>query len=155
MPTRTPKRPVRFVNAAVTATILAASCFLGNAAQAQTYMNMTVGGQFAPGVFGQISIGSAPPPPVINAQPVIVGRPIVGAPLIYMHVSDAERRDWRHACRHYNACGRPVHFVQVDNRNPWWDHRDEHREVVRHEEEHRDEHRDGHDHGDRRWDEGH
>ena len=110
--------------------ILAASGFWGSSAFAQSYMNVTVGGQFSPGVFGQISIGSAPPPPVVNVQPVIVGRPIVGAPVVYMHVPEDERRDWRHACRRYGACGRPVQFVRVEDNNRWWEHREE----MRHEQ---------------------
>jgi len=111
---------------ATAAIALAALC--GSNAQAQTYMNMTVGGQFSPGVFGQISIGSAPPPPVINPQPIIIGRPIVGAPVVYMHVPDDEQRDWRHACRRYGACGRPVHFIRVEESNRWWEPHDERRD---------------------------
>ena len=115
---------------------LVAGCLFASTAQAQLYTNVTVGGQFAPGVFGQISIGSAPPPPVINAAPVIVGTPVVGAPIMYMHVSDREIHDWRHACRRYNACGHPVHFVKVDQNNRWWEHGGP---EVRHEEVRHDE----------------
>ena len=135
------------------ATLIAAGCLFSISAQAQIYMNTTVGGQFAPGIFGQISIGNAPPPPVINAQPIIVGTPVVGAPIMYMHVPDYEARDWMRYCHHYNACGRPVHFVQVDQRNRWWEARPEVRhEEVRREERHEEMRHE--DHGDRRWEEG-
>ena len=109
----------------LTTALLAATGFVGTTAFAQSYMNMTVGGQFSPGVFGQISIGSAPPPPVVNVQPVIIGRPVVGAPVVYMHVPEEERRDWRHACKRYGTCGRPVQFVRIEDNNRWWEHHDE------------------------------
>ena len=146
-------KPALLRHTLTAAALLAALC--GTAAQAQTYMNMTVGGQFAPGVFGQVSIGSAPPPPVINPQPIIVGRPVVGAPVVYMHVPEPEQRDWRHACRRYRACGRPVHFVQVEDGNRWWEPhdgpRDEHRDERHDDRRGRDEGRDNreyrHDNG--------
>jgi hypothetical protein len=143
-------------------TLTAAVAFFalcGAGAQAQTYMNMTVGGQFAPGVFGQVSIGSAPPPPVINLQPIVVGRPIAGAPVVYMHVPEPEQRDWRHACKRYGACGRPVHFVRVEDSNRWWephdapqyerrdDRRDERRDDRRGRNEGRDDREYRHDNG--------
>ncbi len=106
---------------AVALTLVAA----GNA-RAQAYANLTLGGAFAPGVYGQIAIGNNPPPPVINAQPVIVGRPVHGAPVMYLHVSPKESREWRRYCARYHACGHPVHFVQADPRNRWWEQHNEH-----------------------------
>ena len=50
-------------------------------AQAQAYVNATVGGELAPGVYGRINIGNAPPPPLIYAEPVIIHRPAVVVPL--------------------------------------------------------------------------
>ena len=97
-----------------------------DAARAQAYANVTIGGAFAPGVYGQIAIGNNPPPPVINAQPVIMGRPVYGAPLMYLHVAPEEYRDWGGYCSRYHACGYPVHFVQADPRNRWWEHHSEH-----------------------------
>lgn len=93
-------------------------------AKAQTYMNMTIGGAFAPGVYGQIAIGDNMPPPLMNVQPVIVGRPVYGAPVMYLHVAPDEYRHWGRYCGRYNACGRPVNFVRVDERNRWWAHED-------------------------------
>jgi hypothetical protein len=93
---------------------------------AQPYVNVTVGGQFAPGVYGQIAIGNNQPPPVVYAQPVIVGQPVYGAPVVYMHVSPSEYRDWGRHCARYGACGYPVHFVQAESANRWWEHHNEH-----------------------------
>lgn len=49
----------------------------GNVAWAQSYVNATVDGQLAPGVYGRIQIGSGGPPPLIYAEPVIIQRPPV------------------------------------------------------------------------------
>ena len=121
------------------APLAALAMMAAGAAHAQAYINITAGGAFAPGVYGQIAIGNNPPPPVVNVEPVIVGQPIVGAPVMYLNVRPEESRDWARYCGRYNACGRPVHFVRVDPREPWWDHHNEHlrgEEHYRHEEEH-------------------
>lgn len=122
------------------AALLATFAWVG-AAQAQPYVNLTVGGQFSPGVFGQVQVGNAPPPPVYNPQPIIVGNVIQGAPVIYMHVPEHEQRRWHEYCGRYNACGRPVHFVRVEDNNRWWEDRRSH-------EDRRDENR--HDNGEHR-----
>ena len=88
---------------------------------AQAYANVSVGGAFSPGVYGQISIGNNAPPPVMNVQPVIVGTPTYGAPPIYLHVAPEEYRDWGRYCGRYYACGQPVYFVRVEQSNPWWE----------------------------------
>jgi hypothetical protein len=94
--------------------------------RAQSYVNVTVGGAFAPGVFGQISLGNNPPPPVWNAQPVIYGHPVYGAPVRYLHVPQEEYRDWGRHCARYRACGHPVQFVRVEQNNRWWENHSEH-----------------------------
>ena len=98
---------------------------MSGAAHAQAYANVTVGGAFAPGVFGQIFIGNNPPPPVLNVQPVIVGAPVYGAAPVYLHVAPEEYRDWERYCGRYRACGQPVHFVRVEQSNPWWERHDQ------------------------------
>ena len=114
---------------------------------AQSYVNLNVGGALAPGVFGEISIGSAPPPPVLNPAPVVVVQGGPPRPPAYLYVPEAHRRDWAHHCAEYHACDRPVHFVEVNEKNRWWDHHEarEHHEMRREDErheEHRDERRD-------------
>lgn len=94
-------------------------------AQAQPYVNVTIGGAFAPGVYGQIVLGNNPPPPVFNAVPVIVGPPVVGASVMYIYASDDEYRDWARHCARYGACGRPVYFVRADRGDPWWNRRND------------------------------
>ncbi len=126
-----------------------------------------------PGLFGQLNIGNVPAPELIFRTPMLVAPPpyevAVPAP-IYLHVPPGYERHWDRHCREYDACGRPVYFVQDrwyrrvyvpayrrdqerererhdehrgrDDRRDY--HRDEHRD---HRDEHRD-HRDHRDHGD-------
>ena len=91
------------------------------AAQAQdVYINGTVGGAIAPGVYGQITFGGRPPPPVLYAQPILVQRGPIAEPPLYLYVPPGHSKNWRRYCGRYNACGRPVYFVQVNERNRWW-----------------------------------
>ena len=69
-----------------------------------------------PGVYGRIEIGSTPPPPVLYPQPVIIQRPVavVAAPPppLYLYVPPGHAKNWGKHCYRYNACARPVYFVQ-------------------------------------------
>ncbi|WP_394789809.1 hypothetical protein [Rhodoferax sp.] len=105
------------------AALLALAAGLGSTAvQAQElYLNGTIGAAVAPGVYGQITFGSNPPPPVLYAQPVVIQRgPEIGPPL-YLYVPPGHSKHWGRYCGQYHACGRPVYFVQVNERNRWWD----------------------------------
>ena len=106
----------------------------GSAAHAQAYVNVTVGGAFAPGVYGQIALGNNPPPPLVNVQPIVVGRPVFGVPPMYLYAPPEHQRDWARYCDFYRACGHPVHFVQVDPRQRWWE---QHRTYLREPEHYR------------------
>ncbi len=128
--------------------VVALTAGMAGAVHAQAYSNITVGGAFAPGVFGQISIGNNAPPPVMNVQPVLVGRPVYGAAPIYLHVAPQEYRDWGRYCRRYHACGQPVHFVRVEQHNRWWERHVEHRPHIHHRPNHF-RHDDGHRWGNR------
>ena len=67
-----------------------------------------------PGFYGQINIGRLPAPPVIYSQPVlIVPAPNAVRPSpIYLRVPPGHAKHWNKHCREYDACGRPVYFVQ-------------------------------------------
>jgi hypothetical protein len=121
MNSKHPTHRVRNVLAAVALTLSVAG-----AAHAQAYANVTVGGAFAPGVYGQISLGNNAPPPVWNAQPVMHGQPVYGAPVMYLHVPQEEYRDWGRHCARYRACGHPVYFVRAEQSNRWWERHSEH-----------------------------
>lgn len=111
MITMTTTRSIRlFLSGAVAALLLAAA----GGAHAQGYVNATVGGELAPGVYGRINIGNAPPPPLIYAEPVIIQRPAVVVPRtpIYLYVPPGHAKNWGKHCGRYNACNQPVYFVQ-------------------------------------------
>ena len=96
----------------IAAGVLALSTLAVLPAQAQV---TTLQGALAPGVYGRIDIGNAPPPPLIYAQPIIIQRPaglVQQAPL-YLHVPPGHAKKWSKHCSKYNACGQPVYFVKV------------------------------------------
>lgn len=97
--------------------LVALTALCGGAAQAATTsVSATVEGTLAPGVYGRIDIGSAPPPPLIYAQPVLIYRQpvVVQQPPLYLHVPPGHAKKWSKHCAQYNACGQPVYFVRVD-----------------------------------------
>ena len=67
-----------------------------------------------PGFYGRIDIGGMPPPRLIYAQPVEVYRAPVGVVRepIYLRVPPGHAKHWSRHCREYDACDRPVYFVQ-------------------------------------------
>ncbi|MFL6665078.1 MAG: hypothetical protein ACJ8G7_23140 [Rhizobacter sp.] len=67
-----------------------------------------------PGVYGRVDIGNYGPPPLVQPQPVIITRPavVVEQPPLYLYVPPGHQKNWRRHCGQYNACGRPVYFVQ-------------------------------------------
>ena len=70
-----------------------------------------------PGFYGRIDIGSVGAPPVlVYPQPVIIvpQRTVVVQQPVYMHVPPGHAKNWRKHCARYDACGRPVYFVQED-----------------------------------------
>ena len=90
---------------------------LGSTAMAaEPYVNATVGGVLVPGVYGQIQIGNAPPPPVLYPRPVVIVQPavVVQQEPMYLYVPPGHAKKWAKHCGKYNACGRPVYFVNMD-----------------------------------------
>jgi hypothetical protein len=114
----------------------------------QPIINLSVGGEIAPGVYGQVRFGNAPPPPVVLAEPVIIERhaPNVEVQPIYLHVPPDHQRNWASHCHEYRACNRPVYFVKSREYEPGYrkeERRDERHDMRRDErrEERRDERR--------------
>lgn len=82
-------------------------------------VNVIVGGEIKPGIYGRVEIGTSPPPPVVYTKPVII-RPIAVAPQpVYMHVPPGHAKKWSKHCHKYNACAQPVYFV----RGPEYEHK--------------------------------
>lgn len=98
------------------------SLMLGSfAAQAgQPVINLSVGGEISPGVYGEVQFGNAPPPPVFYPQPRIIVRDPRGHHLepLYLHVPPGHAKNWRKHCREYDACDRPVFFVRSEEYEP-------------------------------------
>jgi len=76
-----------------------------------------------PGFYGRLDIGGYPQPEVLYRQPRVMYQSAMTRPPIYMNVPPGHAKDWRKHCRHYNACGERVYFVQ----NNWYE-----REYVSH-----------------------
>lgn len=95
----------RFIFAAVLA-VIALPAFAGNVG-----VSINIG---QPGYYGSIDIDNYPPPQLVYEEPIIVERvpvQVVREPL-YLRVPPGYARHWRSHCREYEACGRPVYFVQ-------------------------------------------
>ncbi len=81
-------------------------------AQAGVGVSVSVG---QPGFYGQLDIGDYyPRPQVLYAEPrVIYVEPVYRyAQPVYLHVPPGHAKRWPNYCGRYNACGRPVYFVQ-------------------------------------------
>ncbi|MCL2658332.1 MAG: hypothetical protein FWD62_13160 [Betaproteobacteria bacterium] len=75
---------------------------------AQAQISVSVG---VPGFYGAIDIGNAPPPALIYQQPVAVQPAAVGIAPLYLYVPPEQYGRWGEYCGRYNACNRPVYFV--------------------------------------------
>lgn len=66
-----------------------------------------------PGFYGRIDIGDFPQPNLVYPEPIVIHRPVgvVYEPL-YLHVPPGHAKRWSYYCGRYDACGRPVYFVQ-------------------------------------------
>ena len=109
---------IRFLIAAAGAALVA------TAAGAQTIsVTARITGEVLPGVYGEVVLGSRPPPPVVYERPVVIEPPavVVGAPApepIYLHVPPGHAKNWRKHCHEYHACNRPVYFVKSAEYEP-------------------------------------
>jgi hypothetical protein len=85
--------------------------FTGFSVNAEVGVSVSVG---QPGFYGQIDIADYPRPQVIYAQPRVIDvlpYKVYPAPL-YLRVPPGHYNHWDRYCGHYNACARPVYFVQ-------------------------------------------
>jgi hypothetical protein len=88
--------------------LLAVATMAGTAAAANVNIHVTIGD---PGYYGPLDVRGYPAPRLVYAQPVVPQRVIVREP-IYLRVPAYQTRSWRSYCGRYNACNRPVYFVQ-------------------------------------------
>jgi hypothetical protein len=109
-------------------------------------INVIVSGQVAPGVYGQVQIGNASPPPVVYAQPMLIEPQAAPRPPVYLHVPPGHAKNWRKYCRQYNACNRPVYFVRSAEYEPDYARRNHEHDRDDHGHDRDDDHGHGHDH---------
>lgn len=76
--------------------------------EANSGISISVG---EPGFYGRIDIGHFPQPRLIYSEPVVARRVNTWYPPIYLRVPPAHSKNWYQHCNAYNACGRPVYFV--------------------------------------------
>ncbi len=87
---------------------IAACClWLPQAASAQVGVSITIGD---PGYYGRIDVGDYPRPRFIFDEPIWIERSPQQNPL-YLHVPPGHARNWDKHCARYDACRRPVYFV--------------------------------------------
>jgi hypothetical protein len=107
-------------------------------------IHVILSGQVAPGVYGQVQLGSGQPPPVVYAQPMLIEPQASPLPPVYLHVPPGHAKNWRKHCHEYHACNRPVYFVRSAEYAPDYNPRDhEHgHDHERHDNRDRDRHDD-------------
>jgi hypothetical protein len=109
-------------------------------------INVMLSGQVAPGVYGQVQIGNASPPPVVYAQPMLIEPQAAPPPPVYLHVPPGHAKNWRKHCREYNACNRPVYFVRSAEYEPDYGRRNHGHDRDDHKHDRDDDHGHGHGH---------
>ena len=115
-------------------------------------INVILSGQVAPGVYGQVQIGNAPPPPLVYAQPMMIEPQAAPLPPVYLHVPPGHAKNWRKYCHQYNACNRPVYFIRSEEYEPGYvpHHADHEHDHSHHgDDDHDHDHGHGHGHDDR------
>ncbi|HQW37793.1 MAG TPA: hypothetical protein PLK52_01085 [Usitatibacteraceae bacterium] len=82
-------------------------------------LRVILSGELAPGIYGRVDFGTAPPPPLLRPDPVIIMRkPGPPATPLYLHVPPGHAKNWRKHCHRYGACYRPVYFVKSAEHEP-------------------------------------
>lgn len=64
-----------------------------------------------PGFYGRIDIGGYPAPRLVFAEPIIAQRVRTWHPPVYLRVPPGHIKQWYRYCDRYQACGRPVYFI--------------------------------------------
>ena len=95
---------------------------LGASSAGAQYANVIISGEVRPGVYGRVEIGNAPPPVLVQPQPVVIVRERYVAQPVYLHVPPGHAKKWDKHCHKYNACNRPVYFVKSREYDPDYGH---------------------------------
>jgi hypothetical protein len=65
-----------------------------------------------PGFYGNFNIGDFQQPRLIYTEPRIIQRVTIAQAPMYLIVPPGHAKNWSKHCSRYNACSRPVYFVQ-------------------------------------------
>jgi len=82
-----------------------------SASAADVGVSITVG---EPGFYGHIDIGNFPQPRLVYREPLIVDHAHVVRSPVYLFVPPGHAKHWQDHCHEYQACNRPVYFVEQD-----------------------------------------
>ena len=99
------------MKSALFALAAALAAFAGSACAATVGVSISIGD---PHFYGRVDIGGYPRPELIYRTPVVIIRDrvrVAPAP-IYLRVPPGHAKRWSKHCREYDACGRPVYFIQ-------------------------------------------
>ena len=99
---------------------LVALLLAGAAQAADVEVRVILHSDIRPGVYGRVDLGSAPPPPVVYREPLVIVQqpPATVVRPVYLHVPPGHAKNWKKHCKKYNACGTPVYFVKSAEYEP-------------------------------------
>jgi len=81
----------------------------GPALAADVAVSVSIGD---PRFYGRIDIGDFPQPRLVYPAPVVIERVHVVREPLYLRVPPGHEKHWAKHCAEYDACGRPVYFVE-------------------------------------------
>ena len=81
----------------------------GPALAADVSVSVSIGD---PRFYGQIDIGDLPRPRLVYPAPVVIERVHVVREPLYLRVPPGHEKHWAKHCAEYDACDRPVYFVE-------------------------------------------
>ena len=101
-------------------------------------INVILSSQVSPGVYGQVEIGNAPRPRLVQEQPVVIVTDprLSRADPVYLHVPPGHSKNWSKHCSEYYACNRRVYFVRSKEYEPEYQHHEHEHDHDHHGDKH-------------------
>lgn len=98
-----------------------------------------------PNFYGRIELGDFPQPRLVYRRPIVIERVRQTPEPLYLRVPPGHAKNWRKHCHEYDACGRPVYFVEDRWYNEVYAPRYRERHGDHHDRGHDDDHHDNRD----------
>jgi hypothetical protein len=98
-----------------------------------------------PNFYGRIELGDFPQPRLLYRRPIVIERVRQTPEPLYLRVPPGHAKNWRKHCHEYDACGRPVYFVEDRWYNEVYAPRYRERHGDHHDRGHDDDHHDNRD----------